>query len=68
MVNRDKLFRDGCREVAIEIGAPVSVGDEFNAKYMTFPATDGAISSSSMQPAAINVFDFYRMSTSRNHT
>ena len=47
MVNRDKLFQDGCREV--EFGAPVSVGDEFSAKYVTFPATAGAISSSSMQ-------------------
>ena len=54
MANRDKLFRDGCREV--EFGAPVSVGDEFSAKYVTFPATAGAISSSSMQPAAINVY------------
>ena len=56
MVNRDKLFQDGCREV--EFGAPVSVGDEFKAKYVTFLATAGAISSSLMQPAAINVFDF----------
>ena len=43
MVNRDKLFQDGCREV--EFGAPVSVGDEFNATYVTFIATAGAISS-----------------------
>ena len=37
MANCDKLFQDGCREV--EFGAPVSLGDEFNAKYMTFLAT-----------------------------
>ena len=63
MANCDKLFRDGCREV--EFGAPVSVGD---AKYVTFLATAGAISSSSMQPAAINAFDFHQMSASRDQT
>ena len=64
MVNRDKLFRDGCREV--EFGAPVSVGDEFNAKYVTFLATACAISSSSMQPVPITMFDYYQTSASRD--